>query len=216
MINTQNKTKTNGKDNQSEISVKEFFSLKNSCFFEYENEFEENMMILCEAHNSFVKYEPFDFKMVNITTQEVERHPAIVTETEEEGLIYIILSDHLAANPQFGEGIRTELQKSKSVPVTLALNPTNYLLTEPLPLNFKFLYEFALVPHKKKAFLKIKEILEFVSEITLSQLKKQADQISIYQLLYHRALRADLDNELLNDNTIITASPLINSIIKNL
>ena len=39
---------------------------------------------------------------------------------------------------------------------------------------------------------------------------------AIYQLIFHYALRADLGTELLNDNTLIDASPLFNSIIKNL
>lgn len=215
MINTKDKTKTNGKDNQNKISIKEFFSLKNCCFFEYENEFEENMMILCEAEKGFVKYEPFIFKMVNVTTHKVEKYPAIAAETKQ-GLFYIVLSDCLAANPKWGDGIRDQFQKSKSVPVTVALTPTNYLIENPLPRNFKFLYEFALVPHKKEAFSKIKEILQYASKMSLVQLKEQADVISIYQLLYHHALCADLDNELLNDKTVITASPSITSIIKNL
>lgn len=212
MINTKENTI---KENKT-LEIKTFPSLKNNCFFEYVMPFEEAMMILCEADKNYLKYEPFIFKMVNITTHTVEKYPAIVAETDEDELIYIILSDYLAANPQLGEGIRIQFQKSKSVPVTVALTPTDYLLTEPMPLNLKFLYEFAFLPHVKKEFDKIQEILEFVSEISLGQLKKQADVISIYQLLFHRALRADLENKMLNDDIIITASPLIKSIIKSL
>ena len=197
------------------LEVKDFPSLKCNCFFEYVMPFEENMMILCEADKTIDKYEPFVFKTVNKTTHNIEMFPAIVTESDE-GLFYIILSDYLAANQEWGGGIRHQLQKFHSRPVFVSLSAIGYLTTDPLPLNLKFLYEFALMPSEPKSFAKIKEILEFVSEISLGHLKKKADIISIYQLLFHRALRADLDNKLLGDDTIVTASPIINSIIKNL
>ncbi|MCD9186294.1 MAG: hypothetical protein LUM44_07660 [Pyrinomonadaceae bacterium] len=211
MINT----KENTIEETEILEIKTFPSLKNNCFFEYVMPFEEAMMILCEADRSIIKYEPFIFKMVNINTHEIEKFPALVTESDE-GLLYIILSDQLAANQKWGGAIRHQLQQFQSLPVYVALTATGYLTTDPLPLNLKFLYEFAILPIEKKAFAKIQKILASVSQISIGKLKKRVDVISIYQLLFHCALHTDLENELINDDTIVTASPIINSIIKSL
>ncbi len=209
-------TKENTIKENEILEIKTFASLKNNCFFEYVKPFEKAMMIICEVDRTIVKYEPFIFKMVNVNTREVERFPALVTESDE-GLLYIILSDHLAANQQkWGGAIRHQLQQSQSLPVYVALTATGYLTTDPLPLNLNFLYEFALLPIEKKAFAKIQKILASVSQISIGKLKKRVDIVSIYQLLFHQALFADLDSEMINDNTIVTASQIINSIIKSL
>lgn len=198
------------------LGIKTFPSLKNNCFFEYENEFEKCLMTIFEADKIVTKYEPFVFKMKNKSTSEEDKYPALITESEER-ITYIILGDDLVGNDDLGRSLRNHLQQFHSLPVYVALAPTKGLATEFLSINAGFLYEFALLPSASKAFPKIQEIMDFVGEISIGQLKKKVkNEMAIYQLIFHHALRADWETELISDNTIVNASPLINSIIKNL
>ena len=130
---------------------------------------------------------------------------------------YIISGDQLVGNQELGEDIRKRLQKFHLLPVFVMLGQTNDLETDFLSINVGFLYEFALLPSDQKVFAKVQEIVDFVGEVSIGQLKKKVgNEIAIYQLMFHQALRADLENELISDDTIVNASPLINSIIKNL
>lgn len=210
----------NAEENQITVNeilgVKTLPSLKNNCFFEYENEFEKRLMTICEADKNVIKYEPFVFKLKNKTTGEEDKYPALITESEER-ITYIILGDDLVGNNDLGRSLRNHLQQLHSLPVYVALSPTEGLATEFLSINAVFLYEFALLPSASDAFSKIQEIMDFMGEISIGQLKKKVqNEMAIYQLIFHHALRADWETELITDDTIVNASPLINSIIKEL
>ena len=212
MINTEeNKITVN-----EILGIKTFPSLKNNCFFEYESKFEKCLMTLCEADRTIDKYEPFIFRMKNKTTGEEDKYPALITESDEK-ITYIISGDQLVGNQELGEDIRKRLQKFHSLPVFVMLGSTTDLETDFISINVGFLYEFALLPSDHKAFAKVQEIVGFVGEVSIGQLKKKVgNEMAIYQLMFHQALRADLENELISDDTIVNASPIINSIIKNL
>lgn len=210
-------TKDSEKNNPQSSNIKPFRSLKNNSFFEYRSKAERFLMQMCECDISIDNYEPFNFKMVNFKdVTKTEIYPGIITESE--GLRkFIIISDPLAANKKLIAGIADQLQKSESSRVELTVSNVDVLINSILPKNVDFLYKYAILTHDPEVFNAIKEYLDFVGETTIGILKQKfKNESSIYQLIFHRALRVNWENELLDDNTVVDASPIINSIIKNL
>ena len=124
----------------------------------------------------------------------------------------------LITNEKHRDYVAHQMQKSQTLPIELCSAPTSALnCTDVLIDNAVFLYEFALLPLELETFDLIRQITTDISEISVGKLKQLVkNDKAIYQLIFHYALRADLGTTLLNDSTLIDASPLINSIIRNL
>ncbi len=213
MINTQNKTNNQNKNSNQNT----FFSLKNNRFLSCKNNSIKRFMTLFEIDESINKYEPFDFTMVMTNTGKLQVFQGFKTE-DGATITYIIFCDQLSANKEYGNYIAQQMQQSQTLPIELCAAPISALSSNDVSIdNAVFLYEFALLPLEWGAFNLIRQITTDFPEISIGKLKELVkNDKAIYQLIFHYALRADIGTELLNDNTMIDASPMINSIIRNL
>jgi hypothetical protein len=214
MINTKENKTNNENINPEQIT---FFSIKNNCSFNCKSEEVKRFMTLFEIDGSMNKYQPFDFMWVSTNTGETQLYQAFKTE-DGATITYIIFCDYLATNEKYSDYMAHQMQQSQTLPIELCSAPTAALCSDDVVIdNAVFLYEFALLPLQWAAFNLIRQITTGISEISVGRLKQLVkNDTAIYQLIFHYALRADLGTELLNDNTMVDASPLFNSIIKNL
>lgn len=214
MINTKENKTNNEYTNPEQIP---FFSIKNNRSFNCKSENIKRFMTLFEIDGSINKYEPFDFTMVITNADKFQIFQAFKTESDDK-ITYIVFCDHLLANKKFRNYIAQRMQQSQTLPIELCSAPTDALCSDDVVINNAvFLYEFALLPSEWAAFHLIRQITTDFPEISIGKLKKLVNNdTAIYQLIFHHALRADLGTELLNDNTMVDASPIFNSIIRNL
>lgn len=214
MINTK-ENKTN--DEYTNPERIPFFSIKNNRSFNCKSEDIKRFMTLFEIDGSINKYEPFDFTMVMTNTGKFQVFQGFKTE-DGTTITYIIFCDYLATNEKYSDYMANQMQRSQTLPIELCAAPTSALSCDDVVVNNAvFLYEFALLPLEWGAFNLIRQITTDFPEISIGKLKELVkNEKAIYQLIFHYALRADLGTELLNDNTLIDASPLFNSIIRNL
>lgn len=219
MINTKKirSNKPNTKTQEENSKQNSFFSLKNNREHQFSCEAERLLMVLFEFDPLTDAYRQFEFKMVNARNlNELESSPALILEGDGKRQ-YIILSDQLAGNERLREGVCEQLQKNESSPITLIVVPPVNIEDSILVKNISFLYKYALLPAYREDFSVISNLLEFCEELSINQLKRRVqNEAAIYQLMFHRALRADLESGLIDDGLIVNASPLINSILKKL
>lgn len=213
MINT----KENINDEVENSSVKYFKSLKNKCSFPYETEAVRHLMLLTERDESADNYDHFILtRFAADNLNEVESCPGLIIESD--GCFkFIVISDRLASDSQLADKLKEQLETVYPPPIQLEIRKIDSFKNNLLTDSLEFLYEFAVLPSDHNAFNAIREFLDFASEASIGQLKLRIkNAAAIYQLLFHRALRADLENDPISDDTIVNASPIIKSIVKTL
>lgn len=207
------------KSSSQNLNIKRFYSIKNKCKFTYTSDAELSIMLLSEFDQSVITYSNFQHAIINYKNHNaIEMAPALILNSDSSQT-YIIFSEILCKNPKLAQDTVNFFQSR-----ALLNRPINLLPTDPstevrnnLIDNIEFLYSSALLPPFHRDFSIIKEILDFYEEISIGKLKTKVRNFdSIYQLIFHHALRADISSAVLNDQTIVTASPIFNSIIKNL
>lgn len=219
MINTKKftKNKPNTKTEEENCKKNSFFSLKNNREHQFSCEAERLLMMLIEFDPLADAYQQFEFKMFNARNfNELESSPALIVEGDGKRQ-YIILSDQLAGNERLGQGVCEQIQINEFGPIALTVVPPVNIEDSILVKNVSFLYKYALLPAYREDFSVISNLLGFCEDLSINQLKRRVqNEAAIYQLMFHRALRADLESVLIGNDTVVNASPLINSIIKSL
>ena len=219
MINTKrNRKHRNTKKQKRNVNTNSFFSLKNKREVYFDSAAERCLMKLMEFDPSVESYQQFGFKMFGTNgSGELESSPGLIVERKGQERNFVVMNDLLANNKQLAQGIADQMHKGEARPITLNVIRPAGLETGILPTNVEFLYEYVLLPACREDFPQIKEIVEICGEVSIAELKHQVkNRAAIYQLIFHCALQAPLDVELVSDDTVITAIPSINSIIKNL
>lgn len=215
----ENKTANNicAANNINKTEENSFFSLRNKTEFKYRTEAERLLMLKCEFDKTIDCYQQLEFKMIgSFSSGEAEFSPGLILDYGEQ-LEFIIISERLSQNEQLETGVKKQLQSSEPHPIKLTCVCPVDIENNIFYKNLDFLYQFALIPSCREDFPIIKEVLEFNGEVSIGQLKRRVkNEAAIYQLIFHQALRTDLEKALINEATIVTASPLVNSIIKTL
>ena len=197
-------------------SVEFFESLKNKCSLPYKTVAEKNLMLVTERDESANSYDHFKLNLfAGDKLTEVELCSGLIIESDDCHR-FIILNDRLADDPKLADEVKKQI-KLIYPSSEFTIYRSDFFKSNLLSENLSFLHEFALLPPNHNDFIAIREFLELVSEASIKELKQRIkNDAAIYQLLFHRALRTDLENDLLCDDTLVNASPLINSIIKDL
>lgn len=210
-------SKKSNKSKEQNFNNKLFYSLKNNCEFEYDNDAIRRFMLAFEMDGSIDRYKLFEFGLVSVNDINVwDVYPGLIYESEGQRN-FVIISNRLAGNRGLTNQVRQLLQQCEPKPIQLNVGREDSMNDDLLTNNLGYLYEFALLPHDHKAFAVLKDSLEFLGDTTIGQLKRCVNnEAAIYQLMFHHAIRTDLESSELCDDTIVFASPIINSIIRNL
>lgn len=217
----ENKTAENicADHNTNEAEERIFFSLRNKTEFKYRTEAERLLMLKCEFDRTLDRYQQIAFKMSDSSgsgSGEVESSPGLILDYDER-LEFIIISERLTQDRRLEIGVKKQLQTNEQYPIKLICVRPSDIENNTFHKNLDFLYQFALLPACREDFPIVRELLEIYGQLTILQLRRLVEnELAIYQLIFHQALRADLANALISDSIIVTASPLIDSIIKSL
>lgn len=213
-MNTNTKTKQKTVNN---TETQTFRSLKNNCEFEDVNDEIRRLMLVSEFDTTVDSYKPFDLALVSTSDfNNFDTYSGLIIDSDDDRE-FIIVSDKLANNKFLGGQVAELIQRNEGKQIRLQVCPEDSLEKELIVDNVEYIYKFALLPQEVEVFDSIKNILEFIEETTLGELKRCIkNDTAIYQLMFHQAIRADLGNNNINDDLVVYASPLINSIIREL
>ena len=204
-------------EEQKREDANSFFSLKNDREVEYGSTAQRYLMMLQEFDSAVTSYEPFDFTVRRgVDGSDVKLCPSLRVDRGDDFEL-LILSDLLANSKWAAFSAHTFIQAGAGREVPVTFFRPNEVEADNLPANVEFLYQSALLPACREYFPVIKEIVEFCGDITIAHLLRRVrNDTPIYQLIFHGALRANLARGPMDCSTKVSASPLINSIIRNL
>lgn len=211
-----NKRHRNEKKQKRE-NTNSFYSVKNKREVEFGSTARKYLMMMLEFDSSVTAYEPFEFKVKRGDGSDVQLCPSLRIDRGDDDFELLILSDLLAGSEWAAFSARAFIQAGAGREVPVNFHCPGEVEAGIFPRNISFFYRYAFVPVCPEEFRAVQEIAEFLGKASIKQLKRGVKNwAAIYQLILHGALRVDLENILVDDETVVDASPLINSIIKGL
>ncbi len=196
-----------------------FFSLKNQSEFSYQEAIEQQTILLLEFDSGVAKYARFEFWMVDSKNfTRIESKPAFKVDRINGNRQFIVISDTLVENRILAPKIKEQFQKFEPLPIELIVRKGNEAFCKILTTNLSFLYPFACVSQPLNECLAVAKFFRHIPEAPIGLLRKclPITANTIYYLLFHGGLRADLSQRSISDDTVVSIGPLIEAVLKNL